>query len=102
LSCDFDATNCLSGDNATVLPSSELLGLFGTSCSVIADSFVDDGFAKMSDLRVCSAVPPFVDSCLAVDSESEVTNGLRVTVKELETDDNLVSNAEIFCCEDSG
>jgi hypothetical protein len=74
-------TSFPSGDNATVLPSIELLVLFDTSCRVAADSSADDRFAKVPDLIVGSVISSCVDSCLAVDLQSEPDSGLRVTVK---------------------
>jgi hypothetical protein len=72
LSCDF---------NATSSPSSELPVLCSIGYSVAKDSLVDDRFTKMSDLSVGSIASSTVDSCLAVDLESELYSSLRVTIK---------------------
>lgn len=49
----------LPGDNATVLPSKELLGLQGTT-SVAEDTLVDDGFAELSNLGVVVLLRPLL------------------------------------------
>lgn len=81
LSCDAEAISFLPSDNATGLPSSELLRLLGTTCSVAEDTLVDDGFAKMSNLGVGGVASSSVDSCLTNDSESEEVCDLNVTAK---------------------
>ena len=54
----------------------------------------------MSDGRVGSAASSAMDSCLAVDSESNVTSP--VTFNGLETADKSQSNAEHVCEKASG
>ena len=76
--------------------------LFGTSCSVVEESSVEDVFAEMCDLSVGSVASSSVERCLAIDFECDVASGLRVTVKGLETADRLLSDVERDWEEDCG
>ena len=102
MSCDIDVTSFWPTKNGSGLPSSDLLLLFGTSCSVAEESSVDDVLAETSDLSAGSVASASVESCPAVDSESDVASGLRVIVKRLEPADRLLSDTECVCEEDSG